>query len=192
VILQITGTSGAGKSYLIRQFMRAIEHDGVVRPLHIAGRKAPIGYDLEIGKLGYHVVGSYEDADTAGCDTIRNVGDIFDLVRKRHASYEAVLFEGLFVMNVMRGKKLAEEFRRKMAVMQLMVPLSQCLASIDERRERRGQGRLLSKDNTRGNYQRAENYSTHMRAAGAQVIKVSREVALGKLLEVLKVVSNGV
>lgn len=184
--MNVAGTSGAGKTYLIRSFLIWVKKMGpdTVMPAFQAGRKEPIGYDIEIDRVLIHLVGAYEQADTAGCDTIRDVGWVFDYIRQQHDRGMHVLYEGLFMMNMTRGPALAAE-RQPFYVIQLADPLSVCIASINARREARGEGALLKKENTAGNFKRAANYCDKMRGAGASVIRVKREQALGVLLGTL-------
>jgi len=157
-----------------------------VEPRYIPDRKLPIGYDIcYSNEFPLHLVGAYADAVTAGCDTIRDVVQVFDLVRQRVKEGYDVIYEGLFVMNHTRGPQLAAELGEDMVVLHLLTPYTVCVSSINERRSVRGEGKLLSKKNTKGNWVRAENYCHKMREAGARVIKVPREKALVKLLEVL-------
>ena len=191
MIINVAGTSGSGKTHLIRGFLAWAGKRGIVKPCFTEERKSPIGYDIILPrkqrpvKFVPHVVGAYEDVDSAGCDTFRDVVWIFDHIRKQHEAGRDVIYEGLFMMNMTRGPQLAAEFGEELCVLQLAVPLSVCLASINARREARGEGPLRNKENTVGNYKRAENYCVKMRGAGARVIRVKREEALPALLEVL-------
>jgi hypothetical protein len=45
---------------------------------------------------------------------------------------------------------------------------------------------LLTKENTKGNYVRAENYAVKMKAAGARVIRVERDQAFPQLVKLLQ------
>lgn len=186
MIINIAGTSGSGKSHLVRGFITWAEKHGVVKPCYIDDRKEPIGYDVFL--KGRHrtvyVVGAYQDADTAGCDTIRDVVWLYDYIRDEHSAGKDIIYEGLFMMNMTRGPKLAAE-TEAVTVIQLTEPLAVCLASIDARRHARGEGRLLTKDNTVNNFTRATNYCDKMKAAGAAVTRTKRSDALEVLLELL-------
>lgn len=188
MIINIAGTSGAGKSHLVREFLKWAEDRGVVKSMYYGTAKQPTGYDVILKKRArtLHVVGPYEKADTAGCDILRNVDEAYHLIQDAHDAGKDVLFEGLFMMNMTRGPQLVELYG-DVVVLQLDVPLAVCLASINGRRERRGEGKLLNKDNTKGNFVRANNYSDKMRGAGALVWRVKRERALEQLLAVLGV-----
>lgn len=183
MIIQVAGTSGAGKSYLMRQFMAC-----ALQQTRLGDPAKPSGYDLRFRGVAdpVHVVGSYETVGTTvGCDTIRDVVKLYDLILEQRGLGKHVVFEGLFVMNQTRGPQLAQDYTDEVVVLQLTTPLATCIASIDKRREARGVGPLATLDNTKGNYVRAQNYCMRMREAGARVYKVTRGEALPKLLGVL-------
>jgi len=130
-------------------------------------------------------VGAYGDAVTAGCDTIRDVVQVFDYIQDQHEAGKDILYEGLFVMNMTRGPELVARVDTEVFVLQLTVTLATCIAGIDSRREVRGAKALFNKKNTKGNYVRAVNYCDVMRGAGATVVRARREEALKVLLGLL-------
>src|SRR5258708_1373983 len=109
MIINIAGTSGSGKSHLMRAFLDWARKCGSVTPHFVDGRTSPLGYFVELSRLKreVYVVGSYTNP-TGGCDTIRDVVTLFDIVRSQHEDAH-VLYEGLFVMNMTRGPQLAAE-----------------------------------------------------------------------------------
>lgn len=182
MIVNIAGTSGAGKTFLMRSFISWAEKWGVVKPCYIDDRKSPIGYDVILKRSKtIHIVGAYEGADTSGCDTIRDVVWVYDYIREQHEANKHVVYEGLFMMNMTRGPQLAAE-TNSVYILQLAVPLATCIASINDRRKARGEGKLLTKSNTVNNFTRAINYCDKMSAAGANVNRVKREEALNVLI----------
>lgn len=185
MIIQITGTSGSGKSHLMRSFLAYSKDEASVEEVFIPGREVPIGYLIEPQDVSpIFVPGSYK-TPTGGCDTIRDIQQVYALVEKYVAMKRHVVFEGLFCMNQTRGPQLAAEHGKKYVVLQLSTTLATCLASINSRRAERGEGELANKKNTTDNYKRAENFCARMREAGARVIRVTRDDGLEKMLEVL-------
>ncbi len=186
MIIQIAGTSGSGKTHVVRQLMEAAKSTH----FHfITGRKTPIGYDIYLpqvrGKI--YVLGSY-DNPTGGCDTIKSVKDIYSKIEEQYALGNHVVFEGLFAMNQTRGPALSNRLPlRTITVLLLTTPLATCFASIDVRRAYRGADKLPVERtlNTQNNYVRARNYTARMRDAGAAIKRVSREEALPCLLDLL-------
>jgi hypothetical protein len=184
VIINIAGTSGSGKSYLIREFLKQVKMTAV----YVDSRIAPVGYQLAVQgvRRPVHLVGAYE-TPTGGCDTISDVVLAYERVLKAHHRGRHVIYEGLFMMNMTRGPALAEEVGvDNITILQLTTPMATCIASINTRRAERGEEELLTKKNTKGNYVRAENYCTKMRSIGVQVIKTRREDALRWLFNLLR------
>ena len=181
MIVNIAGTSGSGKSHLMRSVLAKAKKCTPV----FDGTKVR-GYELVFrgikGKA--YVLGAY-DVPTGGCDTSGSAIEIFEMLPSIIPAYTHVLYEGLFVMNMSRAPQLAEEYGRDMCVIQLTTPLATCLTSVNARRAERGAGVLADTKNTQDNYRRATNYCLKMRDAGARVIRTAREDALEKILEVL-------
>lgn len=192
MIIQVAGTSGSGKSHLMRSVIAHFEGKtlGMLPTKHqVPGRSSPLSYlyptKEQLGRDTL-IMGAYE-TPTGGCDTINDVSQIFARVKAYHDKRCHVLFEGLFCMNQTRGPQLAEEVGKDYHILQLTTPLAQCMASINERRAERGAGELANKKNTEDNYRRATNFCLRMRDAGARVHRVSRDEALDKIWELLGV-----
>lgn len=187
-IIQVAGTSGSGKSHLMRAFLQwtAEKNGGLPFKEHAEGRATPIGYLIRLQgvEAPVYVCGAYE-VPTGGCDTIHNIEQVYEMVWKAHKKGQHVLYEGLFCMNMTRGPQLAAKVGKDYCVLQLTTPLVQCIAAINVRRAARGEGELINKKNTIDNYKRAENFCSRMRDAGARVFRVNRDEALGKMLELL-------
>ena len=182
MIIQITGTSGSGKSHLMRSFL-----DWSGRNLDVSD--VDNGYEILLENdpsTTAFVLGRY-DVPTGGCDTIRDVTKLYELIDEALKAHQYVLFEGLFVMNQTRGPQVAARLGKDYHVLQLITPLATCIASINARRAARGEGELATKDNTINNYTRAENFCYRMREAGARVRRVTRDEGLDKMLELLGV-----
>lgn len=196
MIIQVAGTSGSGKSHLVRAFMRWAEKEEIpVETQYVSdltkpqGRgERPVGYVVGAEGRGIEhnvfLPGAYE-TPTGGCDTIRNLDTAFGLIESYRKQGCHVLYEGLFMMNQQRGPALAAELGKNFCVLQLTTPLAICMASINARRAERGAEELVNKKNTIDNYKRAENYCSRMRNAGARVFRVSRDEGLDKILELL-------
>ena len=184
--IQIAGTSGSGKTYVVRQLM---EQSSRVDAYFVIGRQFPMGYYVNFPSIerSIYLLGSYENP-TGGCDTIKSVKDIYSTVEHQNSQGVHVVFEGLFAMNQTRGPALASRLPSgAITVLLLTTPIATCFSSIDERRAEKGlEGLPVSRHgNTKGNYVRARNYTSRMRDAGARVKRVSRKDALPCLLELL-------
>lgn len=185
-VVQIAGTSGSGKSHLMRAFLKRMRKEAqLVKDVGMAGREGPGGY-LVLCEDGEEVFvpGNY-DTPTGGCDTIKEIKTVYELIEAELAKGRHVAYEGLFCMNQTRGPRLAAELGKRCVVLQLTTPLATCLASVNIRRAERGAGELANKKNTEDNYKRSVNFCASMREAGARVIRVSRDEGLDTMLEVL-------
>lgn len=186
-IIQICGTSGSGKSYVVRALMKMMTTD--VR-VCVEGRKLPIGYLIKIPDVtGYiFIMGSYENP-TGGCDTINDKGSM-DLIDKHIRDYwndgNHVIFEGLMVRNFNRGLPLYRETGKNLHILHLTTPIEQCYAAIRERREAKG---IVGKENPKNTVKDMESHSTYarkMKEIGADVKYISREQILDTALDILR------
>lgn len=183
MIINIRGTGGAGKSHLVRSIMALYDSK---EPSFQAGRKQPISYLLRRSdqENRLFVPGHYE-TPTGGCDTISKPDDVYDLVTDAAVKGYDILYEGIMIGDdVTRCIELNRY--KKVVVIELSTPIKECLAGIQERRDKRGDDRPLNPKNTEN---RARRLTTSMmprlRAAGVQTYKLSREEAFDKVKELL-------
>lgn len=146
MIFNIRGTSGSGKSTIIRKVMESFP---LKTPTRIEGRKQPTGYWLgsEADPRILYVPGHYETA-CGGCDTLPGYDVIFDLVRTTAKIGKHVLFEGLLVSEETKRTLDLHETVGPLLVLHLQTDVLTCLESIKERRAARGDTRELKPDNT--------------------------------------------
>lgn len=177
-IINIVGTSGAGKSHVVRNFVRKQES----KPIYIEGRTAPFGYEIESKRI--FIVGAYEAASSGGCDTFggdSRVERLYKLVQDRWSEDWNVIYEGITMMNHTRGIELWNK-TKSLNVIFLQVSLEDCINSVQRRRVEIGKEPEFATQNIKTNFVRAKNYSSKLKALGCPVYKVSREEA-GKVLE---------
>jgi energy-coupling factor transporter ATP-binding protein EcfA2 len=176
MIINLRGTSGSGKTTILRQITALYPHKVSFRE---AGRKQPIGY-LFSRKEGkpLAVVGHYE-TPCGGCDTIHSMDKIFELVEQAKQNYRAdVLFEGLLV---------SEDFQRSVALINnghnplfinLSVPIDVCLASVNaRRRQKKPDAPDVNPLNTTVRCKRIESALNRLEKQGGKVLHLSREEA---------------
>jgi hypothetical protein len=183
MILNFRGTSGAGKSFLVRELMALF---GPIEPIHIPARRQPIGYDCG-GKL--YVLGHYETA-CGGCDTISVPGAmdyVYKEIRDWHAKGRHILYEGVIVQDDTKRAIQLHKDGRPLTVVFLTTPLADCLAGIQARRDARGDSRPLDPTNTRNRIPRLKKHAQNLKAAGVPVLELSRADALAKCRELLGV-----
>jgi predicted kinase len=183
IVIQIAGTSGSGKSTTVRRLMELASCRGSEFQ---AGRKAPIGYDLTWPGNPTFVVGAYE-ASTGGCDTIKDVEQVFRIVHSKWAAGYHVLFEGLFGMNHTRGPLLARQVGvTNFHLVRLTTSMEVCKARVNARRAVGGKAPLENWHNTESGNTRAANYAAKMSFLGVKVHRVASEEAPALILGLLR------
>lgn len=184
MIINIRGTHGAGKTTVVRETMRQYANQS---PMHLSGRTRPVGYLLEHSPIGLRdvfVTGSYENA-TGGCDTISKIEVIFDQI-KRQAAERDVLFEGILAQHslprLVEASKITETH-----VIVLDTPLEVCIASVQARRNERGDTRPLNTSNIEKEHKSVLSALRRLRLeSGIKTHHVGRQAALELTIDLLK------
>jgi hypothetical protein len=178
MIVNIRGTSGSGKTYLIRAYRDAVGGWVRVGPdaLH------PTGYRCVGGTL---VVGSYE-ATCGGCDKIKTQDEICARVRGFAAESPNVLFEGLLMSHLFsRYRDLSTELGGIVFAF-LDTPLDICLQRVVARRERRKAAKKpFNPANTTGKWHDMRRVEEKFRIAGHRTTWLPWEDPLPGLLAFL-------
>lgn len=193
-LVQVVGTNGSGKSTVVREVMRqsVVSPEPVRDP--VTGKVA--GYTIRLLKDGtrdtrqVYVVGRYaEDVGTGGCDTMKSPVDVFRLLPTWDVAFGDVLFEGIRMMNHMRGVMLQQE-TRSLHVVHLTTSYEEVEKRIRARRIAAGGDpeKPLSAD-VRGTMGRADAYCRKVAFVGAEVVKASSESAPQVVLKMLGVLS---
>lgn len=180
-IINIRGTSGSGKTHLVRQIMNCY---GLRVPYRETGRKQPIGYTFDRGERGrpLAVIGHYETA-CGGCDTIAKMERIFELVKISAANGFDVIFEGLLISaDVNRHVDLhqwCQDNKQQLLVVALTTELQTCIDSINARRAARNPDLPPVKEaNTISKFNGVKKSLERLHQAGVHVRELSRDAAL--------------
>lgn len=185
MIINPRGTSGSGKTWLVRQICDLY---GWKRRqmFHQQGRRQPLYYRLKHpgDGLDLYVLGHYETA-CGGCDTIPKLDEIY-----RHidilARYGDVLYEGLLVSaEFNRAADLADH--HDLVVLELSTPLERCLENVNARRAARGKEEPVNPKNTESKHRGVTRTCERLRETRAEVHLVSTEEALRMARELLRV-----
>lgn len=130
-VVNIRGTSGSGKSTIVRAVMALYSTRSAVR---VKERKRPIMYLCSrIDAPTLAVIGHYE-TDCGGTDTINGMDAIYGLVRQASAAGYNVLFEGLLSSaEKNRAIKLHQD-GLDLSVLHIDIPLEECITSVEHRR----------------------------------------------------------
>jgi hypothetical protein len=187
MVVNIRGTSGSGKSTLIRNIMALY---GKPEPQFLEKRKQPIAYicrrkpeDSSRRDKHLAIIGHYETA-CGGCDTIPRVDLAYNKVVHYALAGFDVLYEGLLLQS---DWKRLPHFRKDLDIRALFLttPIEVCLASVQLRRDARGDHRELDPANTLGKYKVLKQQPDLLRAAGVPVEELSRFDALRYLMREL-------
>lgn len=183
MIINIRGTSGSGKSTIIRSVMSLFP---LVTQTRMDGRRQPTGYWLgsEADPRVVFIPGHYETA-CGGCDTLPSYEVIFDMVRAAALTGRHVIFEGLLVSEETKRTLALQEEVAPVLVVHLDTPVEKCLSSIVERRMAKGDDRPLKPDNTVNRVRTVQRCCDWLAERGVGVEKLNREAALTRILEIV-------
>jgi hypothetical protein len=191
MILHISGTSGTGKSHIARELLRrgaAVPHYGPGATQDLLGQWSgrPLGYYLATPRGRAYVMGHYE-VPSGGCDRLLGSmgwsrADVFARVRSLDDIGVHVIFEGL----ISTGKQWLLDLHaegRPLRVVHLDVPLAECVAAIQARRDLRGDDRPLSDVHTVNKMKELQRHLRRWREAGIDVWSGSRAEAMERCLD---------
>ncbi len=149
VIINPRGTSGSGKTELVRRILaqygwrRRADFAGAggVEFIYREGRRRPFGYRLghPLGGRPLAVVGHYE-VTSGGCDTIRAADGGLEEIMRRAADYAVTGHDVLI-----EGQRLSSEYERsaelarshRLHILRLTTPLDRCARNLVWRRRAR-------------------------------------------------------
>lgn len=176
IIINLRGTSGSGKSTVVRRVAKM--YDGGsdsyfepprIRPLHYVFKRKDGGRPL-------WVLGHYATA-CGGCDTIKSPDEVYALVGDAVASGADVIYEGIIVQDDTR-RLLELNARHPVSVVELTTPIEECLLGIQNRRDARKDARPLNPKNTTDRFRRVHNTCEKLRREhGVSVYPGNREEA---------------
>lgn len=183
MIVQVRGTSGSGKSTVVRRIMAATGGDAAWTPEFRDGRKRPLYYHHYSGVV---VLGHYESA-CGGCDTIGSARAVYDLLQELYPRAEdivaaRVLCEGLLLSEDVKWSSQLPGLR----VLFLNTPLERCLSQIKGRREKAGNAKELNPANTANRVATIERARGKLQDAGVRCHRVSANQAVSVVLNWLQ------
>lgn len=197
VIVNIRGTSGSGKSTIVRSIMSLYP---AKEAKYVPERKQPLYYILsdpeqpERPKLA--VIGHYESS-CGGADTISKYmtgvlqeadedhGDpnsydlIFGLVKELYDGGHDVLFEGLLITGDIKRAKDLKASGYPLHIISLTLPIELCIESVKARRAAKGNENEFNEANTREKHELQIHCVTELKKLGVEIDEpTTREEAL--------------
>ncbi len=168
IIINIRGSSGAGKTTVVRRFVERLPHEA------IGGTPGkPKGYRVDATTWGIAtpvwIVGSYENT-CGGADGIRTQEEIADRVVKAQP-FGHVLVEGLLLSQIGLGGTATPILKDHGAVFGFMdTPWDTCVARVLFRRAVAGNDKELDPEkNMRRNFNSVQTVAKKLRDAGCDV-----------------------
>lgn len=145
MIIQIRGTSGSGKSTVMKQIMTTM---GDWNGVYVEGRKKPLYYISASDWPSTLVLGHYE-SPCGGCDTIGSAAAVYDLIQSLEGkvAYTHLLCEGLLLSEDTKWTKLLHA-KHEVIVAYLTTKPDDCLDRIKQRRKSVGNDKPLNPSNT--------------------------------------------
>lgn len=188
MIVNIRGTSGSGKSTIVRAIRDSLSWS----PEHTLGRKQPICYRcVDSNHNGHEIVipGHYE-TQCGGCDTIKNQAFVQEFIRselKGITGVEAILYEGLLLSEESkRTIELVREFGDEHVVIHLTTPVELCIERINARRRAKDpDAKPVNESNTRNRVRVIQRACDKIVAVGGRVEHLSDGDALCRVRTLL-------
>lgn len=169
MIIQIRGTSGSGKTWVMNQFMYWYQWDSRL----VAGRKKPLFYETEIQGKAVAVLGHYESA-CGGCDNIGSAAAVYDLIQKIQQEFDVIVCEGLLLSEDVKWTCQMQDVK----VLFLSTGIETCISQVKSRRLEAGNAKPLNEFNTRNRVEVIERARTRLVEAGVHCVRSSATQAV--------------
>ena len=183
MIIQIRGTSGSGKSTVMRAVKDSL---GYWNSVHENGRRQPIYYCLNQPKK-IIIMGHYE-TPCGGCDTIGSARQVYHRVKSLLDvdDNRIILCEGLLLSEDTKWSSRINNLR----VLYLTTSLAKCLFYIKKRRREAGNEKKLNPKNTANRVSVIERSRIKLIKQGIICRRGSAKQAPGILLRWIKDAQN--
>jgi hypothetical protein len=179
LVVQVRGTSGSGKTWVMKQVMASI---GYWQPVMSPCGGFPL-YSLSENNVA--VLGVYGEVNR-GCDRLGSAHTIYDLIRSLlEEQADAVLAEGLLLSNDVKWTAQLQDF--DLRVLFLSTPLDVCLRRLESRREQSGNKRPHNPMVTSNRVRHIQSSRTRLQDLGVWCPMVSPGQAVREILGWLSV-----
>lgn len=176
IVVNIRGTSGSGKSYIIHQLLLL---EGWNEWKDNSGKV--LGYYNV--RNNWAIVGSYRTT-CGGCDTVKSQDEIEERIQIFLNGGYNVIFEGLLTSTISsRWANFSNRISTQANTVfyYLDTPIEQCIENIKNRRLQAGNTKPLNENNTRGRVQQIDNTFTNLTKSGCYCIRISSKQLLSDL-----------
>ena len=184
MLIKIHGTSGAGKTTIVRDLMESAVDVVPQGPV-----KRPEAYKLTLPGVPkpVFVLGPYENT-CGGMDGVSSVGDQIDLIH-RYAEEGHVIYEGLLLSTYYGSLGAAVERYGKDHIWAFLdTPVDTCIERVKARRLAAGNTKPLNERNTRERVKPINSLKARLTRMGAKVVTLKHdETPSQQVLELLYV-----
>lgn len=180
MIIQVRGTSGSGKSTVIRKVMEKLSPWVPMRDQENKKRQKPLYYlsrDFPIAVLGHY------ESQCGGCDTIGSAKQIYETIQRLTPGIvpRTILCEGLLLSE---DTKWSLQLKNLKAIF-LTTPVEECLRRIEGRRKEAGNEKPLNPHNTVNRVGVIERARVKLEKAGVDCRQCSSEEAPEVIMQLL-------
>lgn len=183
LVIQVRGTSGSGKSTVIRQVVDEIEPLEEWEANFITDRKQPLYYRNALNDRGIYLLGHYE-SQCGGCDNVGSAAKVFKLIKsvQEHSdSRGTILCEGLLLSEDTKWSQQIQNLH----VVYLNTPIETCIKQIKARRLAAGNEKPLNEENTRKRVAVIERSRVKLIGLGIKCYSLDFGSAVEKVLELI-------
>lgn len=188
MILNIRGTSGSGKSTVVKKLMQELDESNELTkfPIYRLGRKKPVAYHYRIAetrKPFVAIIGHYEGT-CGGCDSINTYDECFGRIQKYSDLGYHVIYEGLRQSgDVKQISNISPKENTR--ILYLNTDIETCINSVIDRRKRKGNEKPFNEKPTIDKYHVMFKSIKRLTENGIICEEVNRENCLDKIKELL-------
>jgi hypothetical protein len=177
MILNIRGTHGSGKSYIVQQLLKRFRAKPILNGAKIEG------YEMNTSSGLLYAVGPYKTA-CGGCDAVQPYDLIWPRVEE-YAKLGSVVFEGALISSCIGAIGKAMAARNDCVLGFMTTPLDTCLDRIRARRAASGNDKPLNPKNTQSKFESIQRNRFVLAQMGLRCVDVPFKNSLPTILEIL-------
>ena len=189
MVIDIRGTHGSGKSWLMHQLI-SYGADEVTGTCHYTHKDKVLGYVLP--DWDAFILGKYSNV-CGGCDQIGSADEVVRRIREFSEQYTHIILEGILVAHTyQRYADLAVEMQDYGYIFCFLdTPLETCIERVKQRRANAGNDKPLNPANIIKDYRNIWTTVRHkVYAAGLNAIDVPHTDPLGPIIDLLDKVTT--
>lgn len=190
MIINVRGTSGAGKSTIVRAVLESFK---MKTNMYVDGKKRPRGYICHTpdNQRDLFILGHYEIL-CGGGDTISDMNEQFDFIRRADESGQNVLCEGLFMSGESKQFMEMHDDNMELLILGIKRSFTSCYRDANARKRRlakmRGQKYKgdYKESGVKGKHKGTQSAMRKMKEHGIQCEWHYRDACLNRIKEELE------